>query len=93
VAESVKSGVPETVSVAVAVCVSTPLVPVIVTVEPPAGVVVAVVTVRVEVVPGVIEAGLNDAVAPVGNPLADKLTEPLKAFSAAALTVYVVELP
>jgi hypothetical protein len=46
-----------------------------------------VVTVSVELVPGVIEAGLKEDVAPVGNPLTLKLTEPLKAFSAAALTV------
>jgi hypothetical protein len=87
VPESVKSGVPETVNVAVVVCVSTPLIPVIVSVELPVGVVVAVVIVSVEVVPGAIEPGLNDAVAPVGNPLALKLTEPLNAFSAAALSV------
>jgi hypothetical protein len=74
-------------NVTVAVCVNKPLVPVMVNVELPVGVVDVVVTVRVESVAEVIEAGLNEDVAPVGNPLTLKLTEPLNAFSAAALSV------
>ena len=39
-----------------------------------------VVTVMVELPVPITETGLNEAVAPDGNPLALKLTEPLKPF-------------
>ena len=54
----------------------------------PSGVLLVVVTVRVEGgPPGAIEVGLNDAVALPGKPLTPKLTLPLNPFSDAALTV------
>jgi len=84
---------PLTVSVTVVVCVKDPLVPVIVTVGLPAGVVVAVVIVSVEGVPAVIDVGLNVPVAPLGNPLTLKPTLPLNPFNAPTLTVYVVLPP
>ena len=54
----------------VAVCVREPLVAVSVTVELPTGVLPVVVIVRVDVPEVVTDVGLNDAVAPVGSPLA-----------------------
>jgi len=69
-------------------CVSGPLVPVIARVELPAGVLPLVVTVRVELAPGAMEAGLNEAWAPVGRPLVTlRLTVPVNPFTAAAFTV------
>jgi hypothetical protein len=68
-------------------CESEPLVPVIVNVGLPGGVLVVVVIVSVELAPGVIEVGLNEAIAPVGRPLAFKLTEPVKPLTAATLAV------
>ena len=82
-----------TTNVTVAVCVSVPLVPVIVIVELPAGVVDAVVIVIVELLPAVTEPGLKAAEAPVGNPLADSTTVPLKPFNTPVLTVYGVLFP
>jgi len=92
-AEIVKSGVAVTFKVAVTVCVKEPLVPVMVIVGLPIGVLDVVVIVRVEVVPGVMGVGLNEGVAPVGRPEALRLTEPLKPFKALTLTVYVVPPP
>ena len=68
-------------------CVSEPFVPVMVTVELPKGVVALVVIVIVEVVPGAIEAGLNETVAPAGSPLTVRLTAPLKPFRAPTPTL------
>lgn len=83
-----------TVRVTVAVCVSVPLVPVMVIVELPPGVVPAVVVmVRVEVPDVVIEAGENVAVAPAGRPPADRLTVELNPLSAPVVTVYVAGFP
>jgi hypothetical protein len=82
-----------TTKVTVVLCVSVPLVPVIVTVELPAGVVEDVVIVIVELLPAVTEVGLNAAAAPDGNPLADSATVPLKPFNTPVLTVYGVLLP
>ena len=62
-----------------------PEVPVIVTVDVPVAAVALTVSVRELVV--VAEAGLKDAVTPVGNPEADKLTVPLKPFSGATVIV------
>jgi hypothetical protein len=76
-----------TSSVTVAVCVSAPLVPVIVSVELPVGVLPVVVTVSVEVPDPLTEAGENDGVAPLGRPLTLRLTEPVNPFRAPTLTV------
>ena len=70
-----------------AVCVSVPLVPVTVTVAFPAGVLPLVVIVRVEVPEVVTDIGENEATAPVGKPVAVKLTAPVKPFSAPIVTV------
>ena len=70
-----------------------PLVPVMVIVDVPTGVVLAVVTVKVEEPDVVTDAGLNVAVAPVGNPLAVKVTVPAKPFRAVIVAVYVVLFP
>jgi hypothetical protein len=64
----------------------------IVIVEVPAGL-PAVVIVSVEVPEPVTEGGLKEAVAPEGNPLAVKLTAPVKPFSAPTLTEYVAVPP
>jgi len=58
-----------------------------VTVGLPVEVLVAVVMVKVEGVPGVMEAGLKEGVAPVGRPEALRLTDPLNPFRAPALMV------
>jgi hypothetical protein len=92
-AESVKSEDPMTFSVTVAVCVSEPLVPVIVSVGFPIGVLLVVVIVSVELPEPLIEAGTNVAVAPVGSPLALRLTDPVNPLMAPTLTVYVVLPP
>jgi len=79
---------PVTLSGTVVVCVSVPLVPVIVSVTLPTGVLAVVVTVSMAF-PGVlIELGLNDPAAPAGNPLTVKFTVPLNPFTLPALTVY-----
>jgi len=62
-------------------------VPVMVSFELPTGVLAVVVIVRVELAPAVTDVGLNEEVAPAGSPLTPRLTEPLKPFRAAALTV------
>ena len=53
----------------------------------------AVVTVSVEAPEPVTEVGLNEAVAPAGNPLAVRLTVPVKPLSALTFTVYVAVPP
>ena len=58
-----------------------------VSVKLPKGVLADVATVRVELAPAATEGGLNEAVAPVGSPLALKLTEPLKPLMALVFTV------
>lgn len=75
-AEMVKSGLGGglTTSVTVVECVRLPLVPVIVKVKVPAGVVALVVTDMVDDPEPVTEAGLKLALAPAGNPLTLKLT-------------------
>jgi hypothetical protein len=86
-AEIVKSGAALTFKVTVVVCVSEPLVPVIVSVEAPTGVVEVVVTVSVDVPEPVTDVGLNPAVAPAGNPLRLSPTAPLNPFNAPTFTV------
>ncbi len=77
-----------TASVTVVACTSVPLVPVTVNVEFPPGVAAVVVTVMVEVpAPPVMVAGLNEAVAPPGRPLAVGVTVPVNPFTAVTVTV------
>ena len=76
-----------TTSVTVAVCVSEPLVPVIVKVGLPAGVLLVVVTVSVEDPDPLIDGGENDGVAPLGSPLALRLTDPVNPLMALTLTM------
>jgi len=90
--EIVKSG-GITTSVALALWLKLPLVPVIVSAELPVGVLLLVCTVSVELPEPVTDVGLNVAVAPVGNPLAVKLTLPAKPFKLPTFTVYVVLPP
>ncbi len=67
------------VTVLVVLCVSAPLVPVMVTVNCPVGVEPVVLIVRVEAPFPVTEGGLNVPVAPEGNPVTDKATVPANA--------------
>jgi len=62
-----------TVSETVVECAPDAAVPLMVSVEVPAGVEAAVATVRVEPEPAVTDAGLKLAVAPAGKPLADSV--------------------
>jgi len=80
-------------SITVTEWVSVPLVPVIESVELPMGVLPWVVTVRVELAPGAIEVGLNEGLAPLGRPLAERLTVPVNPFTAPTLTVYLILPP
>src|SRR5580700_8268457 len=82
-----------TTNVTVAVCVSEPLVPVIVKVALPVGVLLVVVTVSVEVPDPLTDEGENDGVAPLGSPLALRLTAPLNPLMAPTFTVYVAVPP
>jgi len=71
-----------------ALCASCPLVPVTVTVNvPPAALLDAV---RVSFEEVVDDVGLNAAVTPLGNPLAEKFTLPANPFAG---TTLIVELP
>jgi len=76
-----------TPSVTVVLWVSIPLVAVMVSVELPTGVLPAVVTVSVELDPAATELGLNDAVAPVGNPLTANPIVPLNPLITPVFTV------
>jgi hypothetical protein len=82
-----------TTKLTVVVCVKLPLVPVIVNVDVPTGVLPVVVTVNVAVPAPVTVPGEKLAVAPVGNPLALSVTTPVNPFNAPMLAVYVVALP
>jgi hypothetical protein len=81
-----KSGEDATTSVVVAPWLRAPLVPVIVSVEVPAGVAPVVLTVSVDVPAPVTDAGLNEAVAPAGRPLAARFTVPEKPLDAPIVT-------
>jgi len=71
--------------VAVVVCTHAPLVPVMVSVGLPTGVDVLVAMVSTVVPEFVSEEGVNNAVAPDGNPLVtEKIIVPVKLFSAVA---------
>jgi hypothetical protein len=76
-----------TTKLTVVVCVTLPLTPVIVTVDVPAGVLPAVVTVSVELPAPVTVAGAKLAVAPVGSPLALSVTTPANPFNAPIFAV------
>jgi hypothetical protein len=83
-----------TFSVTLAEFVREPLVPLMLRVGFPTGVLEVVAIVSVELAPAAIEVGLNEAVAPVGSPLVTlRFTVPVKPLSAATPTVYVVLLP
>ena len=86
-AESEKSGA-FTVRLTVAVCVSPPPVPVTVTLAVPVAAVLEAVKVSALLVP-VAGVGLNDAVTPLGKPLAVKATPVVNPFS--LVTVMVLE--
>jgi len=68
-------------------CCKLPDVPVMVTVELPAGVVDEVDNVTVDVPEAVIEVGLKPAVTPLGNPLALNVTVPVNPFCALTVAV------
>ena len=87
VAETEKSGAGLTTKVTVVLCTKLPLVPVIVSVFVPAGVVVEVVTVNVEEPEPVTVAGLKLPLAPVGKPLTLHVTVPLNPLIALAVDV------
>jgi hypothetical protein len=89
VPEIVKSG-PATFIVTLVTCVSDPLVPFSAIVEFPIGVPLDVVTLRVALPEVVMVAGENDAVAPIGSPVALRITWPVNPPSAPTFTVYVV---
>jgi hypothetical protein len=76
-----------TTKLTVAVCVRLPLIPVIVSVDVPTGVLPVVVTVNVELPVPVTVAGEKLAVVPAGNPLALSVTAPVNPFSAPILAV------
>jgi hypothetical protein len=73
---TVKLAAPPTVNATAVVCVKLPETPVMITVAVPAAAVLE--TVSVSVLVAVVLAGLNDAVTPLGNPLAERLTAPAK---------------
>lgn len=85
-----KSGAGVTTRLAVPECVSVPLVPVTVRVEVAATVAVVVVMVRVEDPEAIAE---KLAVAPLGSPVAARVTVPVKPLFAVMVTKYVVEAP
>jgi hypothetical protein len=80
---------PEDVTVRLTVAVSDPRVPVPVMVSGnvPVGVLVAVVTVSVELFPALTEVGLNVPVAPVGSPVTPRLIVSVKPPRAVVFTV------
>jgi hypothetical protein len=93
-AVSVKPGPALTVNVTVAGALGAG-VPVIVTVEVPAGVdpVVEIVSVSAVAEPGVTGLGLNAQVAPAGRPVQEGVTELLNPFTAASVRAYTAWLP
>ena len=84
----------DTVSVAGALRVSAPLVPVMASDAVPVAVAAVVVIVRVdEPAPPVMVAGTNDAEAPAGSPVTLSATSPVKPSTGVAATEKVVEVP
>lgn len=90
-AESVKFGPALTINEIVALLAKLPDVPVTVTVTVP--VVAVLVAVKVSVLEAVAGLGLKDAVTPLGNPEADRLTLALKPFCGITVTVLVPLVP
>ena len=90
-AASEKFGAAPTVRLTEVVCVKLPETPVIVTVAAP--MVAVALAVRVKVVEFVEGFGLNAAVTPVGKPVAENVTLPLKPFSGATVIVLVPPAP
>jgi len=82
-----------TTSITVVECTRLPLVPVMVKVYVPAGVVVLVVTDIVDEPDPVADVGLKLALAPAGNPLALKVTTPANPPDPVTVAVYDVPLP
>ena len=82
-----------TVSEKVEILESPPPVPVIVIVETPAGVEESVAMVSVEEHVGLQEVGENDAVAPVGSPVAENVTAWVVPLLSEAVAEFVTELP
>src|SRR5215467_10403005 len=93
--EIVKSGCGAgfTIRLTVVECTRLPLVPVMVTVYVPAGVVVLVVTDMVDEPEPVTDVGLKLALAPAGNPLALRFTTPENPPDPVTVAVYEVPLP
>jgi hypothetical protein len=89
--EREKSGARFTVNASVAVWLRLPEVPVIVTVAVPVAALLLAVSVSVLLV--VAEAGLNDAVTPLGKPDADRFTLDVNPFCGTILTVLVPLVP
>ena len=91
--DSVKSGVGIglTVSEIVALFFKAPEAPLMVTVDVP--VLAVLLAVRVNVLAPVAGFGLNDAVTPLGNPDAERLTFPLNPFCGVIVTVLVPLVP
>jgi hypothetical protein len=92
VAVSVKSGT-VTLRFTFAVCVSEPLVPLMVRVELLAELPAGIVTVSVELPDVRIEVGENEAMAPDGRPLTEKSTTPVNEPRASTFTAYVALPP
>jgi len=90
-AASVKFGAAPTVKLTDVVCVKLPDTPVIVTLAVP--MVAVALAVKVKVVEVVEGFGLNAAVTPVGKPVAEKVTLPVKPFSGATVIVLVPPAP
>jgi hypothetical protein len=93
--EIVKSagGAALTTKVTVVECTRLPLVPVTVSVYVPAGVAVLVVTDIVDDPEPVTEVGLNEALAPAGNPLPERLTVPPNPPDPVTVALYEVPVP
>jgi hypothetical protein len=91
--DSVKSGVGIglTVSEIVALFFKAPEAPLMVTVDVP--VLAVLLAVRVNVLAPVVGFGLNDAVTPLGNPDAERLTFPLNPFCGVIVIVLVPLVP
>ncbi len=86
-AESEKLGEALTTRMVLVVWLRLPLVPLMLTVELPVGVVLAVVTVMVVEPEPVTVEGLKLALAPEGSPEALKLTDPLNPLDGVTVTV------
>ena len=82
---------PITVNATVVVAVSVPEVPVMVTVAAPS--VAVLVAVSVSTLELVDEAGLNEAVTPLGSPETDIVTLPVKPYCEVTPTYVVVAVP